>query len=89
MAEMIREAVGASKIRHFPLWMAKSAAKVGDLLKIAGWRSVPLTSFRLNNILTEYIFDMSPIMEIAGPLPYELKTGVEKTVQWLRESGEI
>lgn len=89
MAEMISEAVGASKIRHFPLWMAKSAARVGDFLKVAGWRSVPLTSFRLNNILTEYIFDMSPIMEIAGLLPYDLKTGVEKTVQWLRESGEI
>ncbi len=89
MAEMIRETAGGSKIRHFPLWMAKSGAKVGDLFKTVGWRSVPLTSFRLNNILTEYIFDMKPIMEIAGPSPYDLKTGVEKTVQWLRETKEI
>jgi nucleoside-diphosphate-sugar epimerase len=89
MANMIRQAVGARNIRHIPLWTAKLAAKVGDFLKIAGWRHVPLTSFRLNNILTEYIFDMRPIMEVSGSLPYALKTGVEKTVQWLRESGEI
>jgi len=89
MANMIRKAVGARKIHHVPLWMAKSGAKFGDICKAAGWRNVPLTSFRLNNIRTEYVFDMQPIMEISGPLPYSLKTGVEQTVQWLREIGEI
>jgi len=89
MAELIRETTGASKIHYFPFWLAKSGALVGDVLKIAGWRGVPLTSFRLNNILTEYVFDLSPIIDISGSLPFDLKTGVEKTVQWLREYGEI
>jgi len=88
-ANQIQEELGARKIRHIPLWIAKSAAKIGDLLKIAGWRHVPLTSFRLNNILTEYVFDLSPIMEIAAPLPYNLKTGIKCTIQWMREKGEI
>ena len=54
-----------------------------------GWHSVPLSSFRLNNIRTEYVFDMQPIMEVSGPLPYNLKTGVERTIEWLREMEEI
>ncbi len=35
------------------------------------------------------IFDMQPIMEVSGPLPYDLKTGVERTIEWLREKGKI
>jgi len=89
MANMIRQAVGARNIYYVPLWMAKLAARIGDGCKAAGWHSVPLSSFRLNNIRTEYVFDMRPIMEISGPLPYSLKTGVERTVEWLREMGEI
>ena len=89
MANMIRQAVGARKIHHVPLWMAKLAARIGDGCKAAGWHSVPLSSFRLNNIRTEYVFDMRPIMEVSGSLPYNLKTGVERTVQWMREMGEI
>ena len=89
MANVIRQAVGARNIYHVPLWMAKLAARIGDGCKAAGWHSVPLSSFRLNNIRTEYIFDMRPIMEISAPLPYNLKTGVEQTVEWLREMGEI
>jgi len=89
LANEIQKTLGAGKIRRIPLWMAKLAAKAGDIVKVAGWRHVPLTSFRLNNILTEYVFDMQPIMEVSGPLPYNLKTGVERTIEWLREAGKI
>jgi len=89
MADMIRQAVGARHIYHVPLWMAKSAARIGDGCKALGWHSVPLSSFRLNNIRTEYVFDMRPIMEISGPLPHSLEDGVKRTVEWLREMEEI
>ena len=82
-------ALGGKRIRHIPLAVAKVAAKVGDLAKTVGWHTVPLTSFRLKNILTEYIFDLQPIMEIAAPLPYDLKTGVERTVEWLLSVGAV
>jgi len=89
MANMIRQAVGARKIHHVPLWMARLAARIGDVCKIFGWHSVPLSSFRLNNILTEYVFDMRPIMEICGPLSYNLEIGIKRTIEWMRERGEI
>jgi nucleoside-diphosphate-sugar epimerase len=85
----IQKKLGARKIHHLPLGMAKLAAKVGSILKAIGWHHVPLTNFRLNNICTEYIFDLQPIMEVSAPLPYDLKAGVERTIQWLRETGEI
>ena len=33
--------------------------------------------------------DMRPVLEVCGHLPYSLKVGIGKTVQWLREMGEI
>jgi len=84
MANIIRQAVGARNIYHVPLWVAKLAARIGDGCKAVGWHSVPLSSFRLNNIRTEYVFDMRPIMEVSGTLPYSLKDGVERTIEWMR-----
>ena len=89
MAHMIQKTVGARDIFRIPLWMARWAAKVGDGCKVVGWDNVPLTSFRLNNILTEYVFNMQPIMELSSPLPYTLQEGVEQTLQWLCDRGEI
>lgn len=89
MANMIGEAIGARKIFHIPLWMAKLAALVGDMYKIIGGKNVPISSFRLNNIRTEYIFDLSPIISVSGPLPYNMEKGIEKTVEWLRGRKEI
>ncbi len=81
-AEKVREKLNAPKIRHIPLWAITVAAKVGDVLKFLGWKNVPMSSFRLNNILTEYVFDLSPIMAVAKPLPYDMDTAIERTVEW-------
>ena len=89
MANMIRQTVGARDIYHVPLWMAKLAARIGDGCKALGWHNAPLSSFRLENIRTEYVFDMGPIMEISGPLPYDFETCIRRTIQWMREEGEI
>ena len=53
------------------------------------WNNGPLSSFMLDSICTEHVFNMRPIIEISAPLPYNLKTGVEQTIEWLREMGEI
>lgn len=89
-ANEIQTVLGVRKIRNFPLWPVKLAAKSGDILKAMGCKKFPLTSFRLNNIRTEYMFDLQPIMDIAAPLPYDFKTSIKRrTVQWMRETGEI
>lgn len=80
MAEIIRESTGARKIRTFPVPLAKTVALIGDLLQKTGWRTVPLTSFRLNNITTEYVFDLSPIMNLIRFEPTGLKTAIDETL---------
>lgn len=88
-AEKIREKMNAPKIKRMPMWIAKYFGKIGDFLKLLGWTNTPLTCFRLNNILTEYVFDLSPIMEIASPLPYSQEQGIERTIEWMREQKII
>jgi nucleoside-diphosphate-sugar epimerase len=88
-ANEIQSVLGARKISHLPLWIVKLAAINGDIIKAMGWKKFPLTSFRLNNIRTEYMFNLQPIMDIAGPLPYDSKHGIRRTVQYMRQAGEI
>jgi len=79
--ELARE-LGAGKVVSLPEAMAWSAAYVGDLLNLMGFRSFPFNSFRLRNILTEYIFDLSATEEVCGPLPFSVQQGVSRTVTW-------
>jgi nucleoside-diphosphate-sugar epimerase len=88
-ANEVQAALNTKKIRHLPLWFVKVLAKTGDIFKSLGWKNFPLTSFRLNNIRTEYVFNLQPIMDIVGPLPYDFKTGVKRTVRCMRQAGEI
>ena len=60
---------------------------LGDLAKLAGWRHPPLSSFRLNNMLTDATYDLDPI--IVGELPYTLEEAVQITVDWLRKNGDV
>lgn len=88
-AEMVKKELGAPKIRRLPYSMAKSLALVGDLLKFFGWHGVPLSSFRLTNIMTEYVFDLSPIMEVSEKLPYTIDKGIERSIRWMKEEKLI
>jgi len=88
-ANEIQSVIGAAKIMHLPLWVVRLAAKGGDIIKALGWKKIPLTSFRLHNIRTEYMFDLQSIMDISAPLPYNFKTGIKRTVQYMRQAGEL
>ncbi|HCI56041.1 MAG TPA: NAD(P)-dependent oxidoreductase [Bacteroidales bacterium] len=81
-SETVREKLSGPKIRHIPLSMIRLLAWSGDLLKIMGWKDVPMSTFRLNNILTQYSFDLSPVMAICDALPYDLVLSIERTVSW-------
>ena len=48
--EMIHLETGRDKIRVLPESLVKIIAKLGDMLLRLGWKSVPLTTFRLNNL---------------------------------------
>jgi GlcNAc-P-P-Und epimerase len=89
MAEQIRRRIGAPPLRTVPRAALEPAAKAGDALKRLGWSNPPLTTFRLDNLVTEMVFDLEPIREIAGDLPYTMEEGADITVGWLRARGEV
>lgn len=84
-AELIAAAFGAPNVREVPLSAMRVAAWVGDMLKVLGVRNPPLTSFRLRNLTTDSVFDLSPIRRVAGDTPYSLEAGVDMTIAWIRE----
>lgn len=80
----IQRALGARPIRTVPVPVARAVARVGDLVSLAV-RDFPFTTFRLNNMLTEYFHDLSETARVCGPLPYTMDQGVDLTVAWLRQ----
>lgn len=83
-AEGIRAALDAPAIRDVPLPFLRAGARVGDVLKLAGMRNPPLSSFRLNNLLTDAVYDLEPTRSLCGPLPFSTRDGVAATVAWMR-----
>ncbi len=83
-ANMIQREWGVPPIKEVPLGLLQVAAKAGDGLKALGWKSPPLTSYRLNNLLTHSPQDMEPLREICGPVPYSQREGTRLTINWLR-----
>ena len=71
------------KIKRIPYCLLKSVAYVGDCLKLLSIR-FPMTSFRLKNMTTDNIIDLSDTYELAPNPPYSRIEGVRKTLDWLR-----
>jgi nucleoside-diphosphate-sugar epimerase len=74
--------LGGRSIVTLPKSVSIILAMIGDVLNCIGMKRFPFNSFRLNNILTEYQFDMSETEAICGPLPYSMDDGVRRTAQW-------
>lgn len=89
MANSIQHALGGAPIKTAPIGILRSAAWAGDFLKMLGWKNPPLTSFRLDNLLTPMVHDLEPLRAVVGGLPYSMDDGVRITVEWLRVQGEV
>jgi len=89
MASVIQRESGAAPIRTVPVGLLRPAARLGDFLKLLGRRNPPLTTFRLNNLLTPMVHDLTYLQSVAGELPYSMEEGVRITVSWLKARGEI
>lgn len=79
--------MGVTKIRTFPLSLSRILALAGDVLKTCGFKSFPFNSFRLNNILTEYVFDLTQTEEVCGSLPFSQEEGIKETAKWYLSHG--
>ena len=88
-AESIRDALGAPPIRSVPTALLKGAAIAGDAIEWLGLRHAPLTSFRLNNLVSDMVYETGPLEALVGPLPHTMTEGVARTVAWMLAAGEV
>lgn len=70
-----------------PAPLARLLAGLGDTLNQIGWKSFAFNRFRLRNILTEYVVDVSPTQHVCGTLPYTFEDGVAATAAWFQSSA--
>lgn len=86
MARRIKRAFGGGEVRTVPLRALRAAAKAGDVAQKVGWKEPPLTSFRLDNLLTEMRFDehVAQLQEVTGPPRHDLDSAIAATVAWMR-----
>lgn len=89
MANSIQLAMGVAPIKTFNVGVLRCAALLGDGLKVLGWCNPPLTTFRLNNLLTTMVHDLEPLRAMVGDLPYSMDEGVLITVNWMKSHGNI
>jgi GlcNAc-P-P-Und epimerase len=83
-SDAFQRAFGSRPIPHMPLGLAKMLAYGGDAVNAIGVRKFPFNSFRLNNVLTQYQFDLKSTEAVCGPLPFNMEQGVAETAAWLR-----
>jgi nucleoside-diphosphate-sugar epimerase len=82
--DSIASGLGAKQPPRVPLGFCKGLAILGDgFRKLGCERFFPLNSFRLNNILTEYTYDMGRTQGICGELPYSYEDGIAELVAWM------
>lgn len=75
----------AHKVRTLPVSVMRILAVSGDIARYCGWKRVPLTSFRLNNLMTSAVYDTTPLESVMTSLPYNMDSGVKLTCQWYRD----
>jgi len=86
LADRIRATLGKRPVRQVPLPALRALARAGDLMERLG-HPAPLTSFRLANLLTPMLHDLTPLAGAAGATPYGLDVSVPKTLAWMRREG--
>ncbi|MBI3130025.1 MAG: NAD(P)-dependent oxidoreductase [Acidobacteria bacterium] len=80
----IAVAIGKQPPPSIPLWICRALAAIGDGIGQVGLEKLfPLNSFRLNNILAEYVYDMSRTREICGELPWTMTDGIRDLTAWI------
>ena len=82
-SENIQKSLKVREVKEAPMLLFKVAAKLGDTLKIFGYKNPPMSSFRLNNMLTPMVHDTTPLEKYCGAAPYSINEGVIVTCEWL------
>jgi GlcNAc-P-P-Und epimerase len=83
-ATLIAAAQGSRPVRSVPLPILRAVAMTGDAIETLRIGNAPLTTFRLNNLVTDMVYDTTSLESLVGPLPFDLETGVRETVSWMK-----
>jgi GlcNAc-P-P-Und epimerase len=82
-ANTISKIAGLKPITILPFFIFKLGGKIGDLfLKLD--IDLPLTTFRIRNMSTNNVIDLSKTKGLISELPYNLEKGIEITIDWMR-----
>ena len=85
-SDLISKKINNKSTREIPVFVLKFIAKIGDIFSMLGWKNVPLTMFRYNNMITNMVYDTAELETICGKLPYSLTEGVNITVDWMENN---
>jgi len=85
-AKAIAEELGVRQPRRLPFAVFLAVATVGDIVSRIGL-AFPMTSFRLRNMITDNVVDLSATEAVVGPGPFGLRTGIRETILWLRRQA--
>ena len=86
-ADLVASAFEVKPTREIPMVYLKMIAKIGDILQKAGVKNPPLTTFRLNNLIANMVYDTSDLQKLCGNLPHQLEEGVHITTLWMKEKS--
>jgi len=78
-------AVQNKKILRVPYSLIYIIAKFGDILKKFD-RNFPMTSFRMKNMTTDNIINLTNTAMLVPNLPYTRVQGVKKTLAWIKST---
>lgn len=84
-ADSIQRVMGARRILSLPVPVLRAAGRAGDALQAIGVKRPPITTFRLDNMLTDMRYPTDKLERIVGALPFTTDQGVEITVEWMRQ----
>jgi nucleoside-diphosphate-sugar epimerase len=84
-SQAIAQSLGVRRPYQVPYALLAAGAKAGDLLQKLGWRNLPLTSFRLDNMTTDMDVDYMLAEDVAGNGPFAMQEAIDITVDWLAQ----
>ena len=88
-AMTIQKTLSSKRIRTAPMWLLRIIAFIGDIVKWVLKVDPPLTTFRLNNMLTGGEYPINNTKEICSDLPYNIEKAVFTTAKWMYENNLI
>jgi nucleoside-diphosphate-sugar epimerase len=88
-ADMISICFHNKKVKQIPYFVLKTFSVFGDLSKYIGFKSPPLTTFRLNNLTTQMHYNTLEVENIVKELPFSLEKGTNITYEWLMKKQNI